>query len=83
MPACSITHATHSAVIKTPDFPQDPLSPPRRRKGNTHVEISPPLHQGSTTIFLDRLNETMTAVSNGKRKKKGKTDGKKAKVKRK
>lgn len=70
MPACGITHAAHSAVIKTPDFPQDPLSPPCRWKGNTHVEISPPLHQGRKTIFLDRLNETMTAVSNGERKKK-------------
>lgn len=70
MLACGITHAARSAVIKTPDFPQDPLSPPCRWKGITRVEISPPLHQGRKTIFLDRLNETTTAVSIGKRRKK-------------
>lgn len=41
----------------------------------------PLLHLGRKTIFLDRLNETMTAVSSEKREE-GKTDGKKAKGER-
>lgn len=66
MPACGITHAAHSAVIKTPDFPQD-SSPRLAHEKVTHVsKFLPPLHQGRKAIFLDRLNETMTAVSNEK-----------------
>lgn len=42
MPALGITHSAHSAVIKTPDFPQDSSPCFLRWKGNTHVENSPP-----------------------------------------
>lgn len=77
MPVLGITHAAHSAVIKTPDFPQDSSPPPRRWKGNTRVEkSSPPLpHLGRKTIFLDRLNETMTAVSREEREERGEGGG--------
>lgn len=79
MPALGITRAAHSAVIKTPDFPQD-SSPRLVDEKVTHVsKFSPPLHLGRKTIFLDRLNETMTAVSSEERAER-KTDGKKAKV---
>lgn len=82
-PCCTlgITHAAHSAVIKTPDFPQD-SSPRLVDEKVTHMsKISPPLHLGRKTIFLDRLNETMTAVSNENREGR-KTDIKKAKERR-
>lgn len=82
MPALGITRAAHSAVIKTPDFPQD-SSPRFVDEKVTHMsKISPPLHLGRKTIFLDRLNETMTAVSSEEREGR-KTDGKKAKGERK
>lgn len=66
MPALGITHAAHSAVIKTPDFPQDSSRRLTDEKVTHMSKISPPLHLGRKTIFLDRLNETMTAVSSEK-----------------
>ena len=79
MPALGITDAAHSAVIKTPDFPQD-SSPRLADEKVTHMsKCLPLLHLGRKTIFLDRLNETMTAVSSEEGAD-GKTDGKKAKV---
>lgn len=68
MPALCITHAAHSAVIKTPDFPQDSSSLPAGWKGNTRRNFSP-LHLGRKTIFLDKLNETMTVVKQWKERK--------------
>lgn len=73
MPALGITHAAHSAVIKTPDFPKD-SSPCLADEKVTHVsKILPPfLHLGRKSIFLDRLNETMTAVSSGRKEQRNK-----------
>lgn len=66
MPALRITHAAHSAVIKTPDFPQD-SSPRLGDEKVTHMsKFLPLLRLERKAIFLDRLNETMTAVSSEK-----------------
>lgn len=47
--------------------------------GKSPPRTTLPLHLGRTAIFLDRLNETMTAVSSDEREA-GEGDGKKAKV---
>lgn len=66
MPVLGITHAAHSAVIKTPDFPQDSSSSLTDEKVTRMSKILSPLHLGRKTIFLDGVNETMTAVSSEK-----------------
>ena len=78
MPALGITHGALSAVIKTPDFPQDSSLCLIDEKVTHMSKIPHPLHLGRKTIFLDRLNETMTAVSSEKREER-KTNRKKAK----
>lgn len=44
MLACGITHAARSAVIKTPDFPQDPPLPRLADEKVTHVLKFLPLY---------------------------------------
>lgn len=67
MPALGITHAAHSAVIKTPDFPQD-SSPCLADKKVTHTCRNFSLFtSGEEDYFLDKLNETMTTLSSEER----------------
>lgn len=86
MPALGITRARAPLSLRHLISPKIPASPRLADEKATRMSgksLPPrpthPLHLGRTAIFLDRLNETMTAVSSDEREV-GEGDGKKAKV---